>query len=152
VRRRWRTRGFRRDEDLKRCAGHRRVAKTALGSILVDSQGRTLYRFKADSGSKSKCFGACAAAWPPLRISGTPTVGSSVNPSLIGTTTRSDGKAQVTYNGHPLYLYAGDQKPGDTNGQAINGFGAPWSAVSTFGNQVQGQAPPPAPATTSADS
>jgi hypothetical protein len=57
---------------------------------------------------------------------------------LIGTATRPDGKSQVTYNGHPLYLYAGDQKPGDTNGQAINGFGAPWFAVSTSGNQVSG--------------
>jgi predicted lipoprotein with Yx(FWY)xxD motif len=86
-----------------------RVANTGLGNILVDSQGRTLYLFKADTGTKSTCFGACAVAWPPLRVNGKPTVGGGAKQSLVGTTARSDGKPQVTYNGHPLYLYAADQ-------------------------------------------
>jgi predicted lipoprotein with Yx(FWY)xxD motif len=108
--------------------------------ILVDSQGRTLYMFQKDSGMKSACFGACASDWPPLRASGKPTVSSGVNASMVGTTTRSDGKPQVTYNGHPLYLYTGDQKPGDTNGEGLTAFGGGWFALSPAGNQVSGQA------------
>jgi predicted lipoprotein with Yx(FWY)xxD motif len=111
-----------------------------LGTILVDSQGRTLYLFQKDSGTKSACFGACASAWPPLRVNGKPTVGSGANASMVGTTNRSDGKPQVTYNGHPLYLYSGDQKPGDTDGQGLTAFGGGWFALSPAGNQVSGQA------------
>jgi hypothetical protein len=58
---------------------------------------------------------------------------------MVGTTPRSDGKAQVTCNRHPLYLYEGDQQAGDTNGQAISDFGAAWYALSPQGNQVSGQ-------------
>jgi predicted lipoprotein with Yx(FWY)xxD motif len=112
------------------------VGKTRLGNILVDSQGRTLYLFKADKGTTSACFGACAVAWPPLRAHGRPTVGSGAKASLVGSTARSDGKPQVTYNGHPLYLYSGDQKPGDTNGQAVNAFGARWFALARGGTQI----------------
>jgi predicted lipoprotein with Yx(FWY)xxD motif len=115
------------------------AANSNLGTILVDSQGRALYLFQKDSGTKSACFGACASAWPPLRASGKPTVGSGTNASLVGTATRSDGKPQVTYNGHPLYLYQGDQKAGDTNGQGLTAFGGGWFALSSAGNQVSGQ-------------
>jgi predicted lipoprotein with Yx(FWY)xxD motif len=112
------------------------VANTGLGSILVDSQGRTLYLFQQDTGTKSTCSGACATAWPPLRVSGKPTAGSGVKASLLGTTPRSDGKPEVTYNGHPLYLYQGDSKAGDTTGQGINGFGAPWYVLSASGSAI----------------
>ncbi len=115
------------------------VAKTGLGKILVDSQGRTLYLFKKDSGTKSECTGACASAWPPLRANGKATVGSGANASLVGSTTRSDGKPQVTYNGHPLYLYTGDSNPGDTNGQGVTAFGASWFALTAAGQQASGQ-------------
>jgi predicted lipoprotein with Yx(FWY)xxD motif len=111
-----------------------------LGKILVDSQGRTLYLFQKDSGTKSACFGACASAWPPVRGSGKPTVGSGLNASLVGTTSRSDGMAQVTYNGHPIYLFSGDQKPGDANGQGSTAFGGGWFALNSAGNQVTAQA------------
>ena len=114
------------------------VANTGLGKILVDSQGRTLYLFKKDSGGKSACTGACASAWPPLRATGKPTVGPGTNASLVATINRSDGKPQVTDNGHPLYLYVGDKKPGDTSGQGVNAFGGGWFAVSPAGNQVSG--------------
>jgi predicted lipoprotein with Yx(FWY)xxD motif len=116
------------------------VADSDLGMILVDSQGRTLYLFQKDSGTTSACTGACASAWPPLRVSGQPTVGTGANASLVGTTTRSDGNTQVTYNGHPLYLYAADQNPGDATGQGLTAFGAAWFTVSPAGNQVSGQA------------
>jgi predicted lipoprotein with Yx(FWY)xxD motif len=115
-----------------------------LGTILVDSNGLTIYLFEKDSGTKSSCFGGCAAAWPPVRASGKPTVGSGLTASLIGTTPRSDGQAQVTYNGHPLYLFAGDQKSGDTNGQGLTEFGGSWFALNSAGEPVTTQ-----PSTTS---
>ncbi|HKP20039.1 MAG TPA: hypothetical protein VJT68_00870 [Thermoleophilaceae bacterium] len=115
------------------------VENTSLGRILDDGQGHTLYLFQRDSGTKSACFGACATNWPPLR-SAKPTVGSGASASMIGTTTRSDGKPQVTYNGHPLYTFKGDGSPGDTSGQGINAFGGLWYAVSPSGQQVTGSA------------
>jgi predicted lipoprotein with Yx(FWY)xxD motif len=117
-----------------------RAAHTRLGRILVDSQGRTLYLFKADSGAKSACFGPCAAAWPPLRTGGKPVAGSGASAALLGTIPRSDGARQVTYNGHPLYLFVKDHKPGDVTGQGLNAFGAPWFVVSAAGNQISSRA------------
>jgi predicted lipoprotein with Yx(FWY)xxD motif len=114
------------------------LANSDLGKILVDSQGRTLYLFKKDAGTKSTCFGECASDWPPLRANGKLAVGSGASASIVATTTRSDGKPQVTYQGHPLYLYEGDQKPGDTNGQGLAAFGARWYALTPAGNQVSG--------------
>jgi predicted lipoprotein with Yx(FWY)xxD motif len=112
------------------------VRSTSLGKILVDSQGRTLYLFKKDTGPKSTCSGACASTWPPFRTSGTPKAGSGVTALLLGTTARSDGNDEVTYNGHPLYYYVGDQKAGDTSGQDLNQFGAAWYVLSPAGNQI----------------
>jgi predicted lipoprotein with Yx(FWY)xxD motif len=109
-----------------------RVATTRLGKILVDSQGRTLYLFTKDSGTKSACSGACATAWPLLRASGKATAGSGAKASLVGTTAGS----QVTYNGHPLYSFIKDTKPGDTNGEGVTAFGGSWFAVSAAGKQV----------------
>jgi predicted lipoprotein with Yx(FWY)xxD motif len=112
------------------------VANTGLGKILVDSQGKTLYLFAKDTGTKSTCSGGCATAWPPLRASGKPTAGGGAKASLLGTTPRSDGKPQVTYNGHPLYGFQGDSKPGDTTGQGNPGFGAPWYVLSPAGDAI----------------
>ena len=113
------------------------AANNNLGSILVDQQGRTLYLFAKDSSTTSTCTDACAVAWPPLRSNAQPTVaGSGTDPSLIGTTPRSDGSPQVTYNGHPLYLFNGDKKAGDANGQGVNAFGAAWYALSPTGDQI----------------
>ena len=111
-----------------------------LGTILVDPQGRTLYVFKKDTGTKSACLGACAGIWPPLRATGKPTVSDGADASLLGTTARSDGEQQLTYNGHPLYLYAGDDKAGDTRGQGLTDFGASWYVLTPAGQQVSGQA------------
>jgi len=115
------------------------AATTGLGQILVDSKGQTVYLFKKDTAINSTCSGACARAWPPVRANAKPTVGSGANASLVGTTTRSDGKPQLTYNGHPLYLYQGDHKPGETTGQGLTAFGAAWYALSPAGNQLTGQ-------------
>jgi predicted lipoprotein with Yx(FWY)xxD motif len=116
-----------------------RVANSHLGKILVDSQGRTLYLFKKDSGKKSACSGMCATFWPPLRASGKPAAGSGAHTSLVGTIKRSDGKPQVTYHGHPLYRFAKDTKRGQTNGEGLTAFGGRWFAVSAAGNQVTGK-------------
>ena len=116
------------------------VRGTRLGKILVNSQGRTLYLFKKDSGKKSACSGACATFWPPLRASGKPTAGHGISASKLGTIKRSDGKPQVTYNGHPLYTFQQDTKAGQTNGQGITAFGASWFTLSRAGNQISGHA------------
>ena len=81
------------------------VQSGGLGDVVVDGQNRTVYLFKRDTPGKSACFGACAHNWPPVRVSGKPVAGPGIKASLLGTTARSDGKPQVTYNGHPVYLY-----------------------------------------------
>jgi predicted lipoprotein with Yx(FWY)xxD motif len=117
------------------------VTKSSLGSILVNSTGRTLYLFKADVGTKSACAGACATAWPPLLATGKPTAGTGLTASKLGTITRSGGNQQITYNGHPLYLYVGDKKPGQTNGQGVTAFGAAWFTLTRSGNQTSASVP-----------
>jgi predicted lipoprotein with Yx(FWY)xxD motif len=112
------------------------VGKTGLGRILVDSKGITLYDFPPDKGTTSVCYGACAALWPPLLTHGKPIAGPGVRASLLGTTKRKDGKLEVTYNGHPLYYWVGDHKPGQTTGQGLNQFGGPWWVVSPAGREI----------------
>jgi predicted lipoprotein with Yx(FWY)xxD motif len=108
-----------------------------LGTILVDEKGRTVYLFQADKTDKSTCTGACAAAWPPLLTKGKPKAGTGAKSNLLGTSTRSDGTTQVAYNKHPLYFFAGDSKPGQTNGQDLNQFGALWYVLNPAGKQVE---------------
>ena len=116
-----------------------RLANTGLGDVLVDSENRTVYLCKGDKRAKGACFGPCAHDWPPVRVTGKPTAGSGAKAAMIGTVERSDGKPQVTYNGHPLYLFAGDNATGATNGQGMTAFGARWFVVSPAGNQVSGK-------------
>jgi predicted lipoprotein with Yx(FWY)xxD motif len=114
------------------------VAKNAeLGTILVDSKGFTLYDFHKDKGGKSACYGACAGTWPPLTTDGAPQAMSGAQASKLGTTKRDDGTLQVTYAGHPLYTYAADTKPGETNGQDIDSFGAEWYALQPSGEEAE---------------
>lgn len=121
-------------------SGTVRVASSSLGKILVNSSGLTLYLFKGDVGTTSECTGACAAAWPPLLAKGRPTAGTGVSASKLGTTARSGGTKQVTYNGHPLYLFIQDTKPGDVTGQGVTAFGAPWFALTPAGTQASAHA------------
>src|SRR5438132_11757475 len=79
------------------------VANSGLGRILVDGRGHTLYLFAKDKHGKSACSGKCAAFWPPLLASGKTSASAGAKTSLLGTTKRSDGRLQVTYNHHPLY-------------------------------------------------
>jgi predicted lipoprotein with Yx(FWY)xxD motif len=105
----------------------------ALGSILVDDKGMTLYLFTKDSPNTTVCYEKCAVAWPPLLTTGDPVAGEGVDASLLGTTNRTDGTVQVTYNGWPLYYYEKDKAPGDVTGQDVGGV---WYVVSAEGNQV----------------
>ena len=116
------------------------VGNSRLGSILVDAHGRTVYMFGLDAGTTSACTGACAANWPPVPATGTPTVGNGAKATLVGTTRRSDGTNQVTYHGHPLYTFMGDQQAGDTKGQGLVAFGGTWSVLTPAGVSL---APPP---------
>jgi len=113
-----------------------KLASSDLGRILVDAQGRTLYLFEADKGAMSACGGACANVWPPLTTKGKPQVGAGVAAAKLGTSKRSDGTTEVTYNGHPLYTYAGDSGPGQTSGQGLDDFGAEWYALSASGAKI----------------
>jgi predicted lipoprotein with Yx(FWY)xxD motif len=83
-------------------------------------------------------MGECAKDWPPLRASGKPTAGSGIPASKLGTTARTDGKRQVTYNGHPLYRFENDMNPGDASGQGLSAFGGLWYVVSPAGTTVTG--------------
>src|SRR4051795_5122720 len=83
-----------------------------LGTFLVDGSGRTLYLFQKDKTSKSQCSGDCATDWPPVLTTGKPKTSGSARKALLGTSKRSDGTTQVTYNGHPLYRFDEDKKAG----------------------------------------
>src|SRR6476469_8552505 len=113
-----------------------KLRNTGLGKILVDSKGRTLYSFGHDKKDKSRCNGQCASFWPPAGSPKHPTVGSGVTKSMLKVIKRSDGTRQLSYNGHPLYRYVGDGKPGDTNGENITAFGGKWDVVSAKGKIV----------------
>ena len=113
------------------------VAKTRLGSVLVDGRGRTLYLFANDRHGKSACTGNCAGFWPPLLSSGNPIATGGAKASLLGTTRRPDGRLQVTYNHHPLYTFVKDTRKGQTNGEELDAFGAEWYAVSAAGAKVE---------------
>ncbi|HYB27164.1 MAG TPA: hypothetical protein VEF89_11165 [Solirubrobacteraceae bacterium] len=111
------------------------VAQTSLGPTLVDGNGRTLYLFEGDKPNKSTLSAAGFAVWPAFASAGTPRALDGAAAGAIG---RIAGSGQVTYNGHPLYYYVGDQKPGETTGQGLNEFGALWYVVSPRGNAVVG--------------
>jgi predicted lipoprotein with Yx(FWY)xxD motif len=111
------------------------LGRTAVGNVLVAANGKTVYLFTADKGSKSACYGKCAGAWPPL-IAAKPTAGTGLSASKLGTTKRKDGKLQVTYGGHPLYYFAPDKKAGDVSGQGIVHFGGTWWVVSAAGLKI----------------
>ena len=108
-----------------------------LGSFLVDEKGMTVYLFVADTTKESTCYTSCAAIWPPVLTDGAPQAGTGVQASLLGTTTRTDGKVEVTYAGPPLYYFIKDKAPGDVTGQAINGFGALWWVLSPSGAAIE---------------
>jgi predicted lipoprotein with Yx(FWY)xxD motif len=106
------------------------------GTFLTDGAGRAVYLWAADGSNVSKCAGGCAAAWPPVTVTGTATVAGSASAADIGTIARSDGSKQVTYHGHALYYYAGDSASGQVNGQGSDEFGAHWWLVDPTGTKI----------------
>ena len=137
------------------------TASSSGDTFLTDGSGRAVYLWVKDTGSTSNCTGACAGAWPPVMATGTVTAAGSAKSSDLGTTARSDGSKQVTYDGHPLYYFSGDSGPGTATGQGSDGFGAKWwlvapsgsdvtSSVSSFTASSTGGSAPAAPASSSA--
>ena len=112
------------------------TASSSAGTYLVGASGRPLYLWVADSHNKSVCGGACAAAWPPLTTKSAAVAATGVTMSQLGTTARSDGVKQVTYDGHPLYYFAGDTSKGSFTGQGSTEFGAKWWLVAPTGAAI----------------
>lgn len=113
------------------------TSTTDLGTFLVDGEGNTLYIFLPDNQGDSTCYDACADNWPPLV--GEVTAGMGVDEMLLGTTTRKGsayqpGPVQITYNGWPLYYFAGDSAPGDTNGQGVKDV---WYVIDPAGDPIK---------------
>jgi predicted lipoprotein with Yx(FWY)xxD motif len=115
-----------------------RTASSKVGTILVDGSGRTLYLFEKDQPNRSACAGACASAWPVDRTSAAPKAAGQAKAALLGTTKRSDGTTQVTYDQHPLYYFAGDSAAGQLNGQGLDAFGGGWDVLAPSGDKVEG--------------
>ena len=109
------------------------IGHTSVGDILVDADGLTLYVFTKDTNGASACTGTCATAWPPALVSNTPTATGGVDGSKLTEITRPDGAKQLAYDGHPLYRYANDAKPGDVTGQKVNGV---WFVIDGTGHLV----------------
>jgi predicted lipoprotein with Yx(FWY)xxD motif len=110
--------------------------KAKVGSVIVDSQGRTLYRFTAEAQGVPVCTGECVGTWPPALASS-----ATGLPEHVATVKRPDGgKLQLTYDGHPLYRYAGDQTKADANGE---GVGGQWYVVKAGGGESQSQSEQP---------
>ena len=112
-------------------AGLVALADSSLGSILVDGDGNVLYLFTPDEQGESVCYDECAGFWPPLV--GEFAAGDGVDAALMGSVARTDGSEQVTYNGWPLYYFANDAAPGDTNGQGVNEV---WYVLDAAGNGI----------------
>ena len=105
----------------------------ALGDYLTDGNGKSLYLYTPDTSSTSTCYGQCVAFWPALLTTGAPKAGTGATASMLGTSPRTDGTTQVTYNGHPLYYFKGDKAAGDTSGQGKEGT---WFLVAPAGTQI----------------
>jgi len=128
---------------------------TSLGTILVNSQARTVYEFANDTTSTSTCVGACAANWPPVPAPASLPASLPGVTGTLGVTMRSGGTRQLTVAGHPVYTFAGDSAPGQTNGEGKVLDGGLWTAVSPAGAPVASSSrtstapkPPAAPPTT----
>jgi predicted lipoprotein with Yx(FWY)xxD motif len=124
------------------------TAATKYGTVLVSSNGRTLYHLTAEKRGKIACAGACAKAWPPLTIKkgSKPTAGTGIKQAKLGTIKRPDGTIQVTYSGYALYRYGDDKKKGDAKGQDENHV---WFSIAPTGALVKTAATQPATTTTS---
>jgi predicted lipoprotein with Yx(FWY)xxD motif len=113
------------------------VRSTAYGRILVDGGGYALYAFTKDGRGASRCYSACARAWPPFIVPRRPRAARGARSGLIGTTRRSDGRLQATYRGRPLYYYVADRRPGLVLCQNVVEFGGRWLVLRANGRVVR---------------
>lgn len=118
-----------------------KVVHHRIGDYLADARGRSLYLFTRDTKNTPTCYGQCAQNWPPLLVKGKPVAGEGFgvmdefyDGRLLGTAQRTDGSTQVTFNGWPLYYFAGDKDPGDMKGQGVGGV---WFLVSPKGEPLK---------------
>jgi predicted lipoprotein with Yx(FWY)xxD motif len=112
------------------------VVRSQFGRILADGRGQALYYFSREQGRASRCYGACAKAWPPVPSGGRPAAGRGTRAALVGITRRSDGTRQLTYAGHPVYLYVGDS-PGRVLCHNVTEFGGVWRVIRSDGSPVR---------------
>ncbi len=110
-----------------------KLRDSQFGPVLFDGRGRALYLFTRDPSNKTRCYGACAEAWPPFYAKGRPRAGRGVDRSLLGTIERRNGRRQVTYKGQPLYFYVHDPK-GQVLCNDVVEFGGTWYAVDAGGD------------------
>lgn len=112
---------------------------SGLGTVLVNSKGRTLYVFMKDAHSRVTCTGQCASFWPPLKWKGSskPTAGGTAKRALLGTDKNPSGGRVVTYNKWPLYTYSGDSGAGQSNGENQTLNGGKWYVISAKGVPVK---------------
>ena len=111
------------------------LRSSQFGRVLFDTNRRAIYLFTREPGTRSRCYGECAVAWPPVLTRGRPRAGSGVDADLLGTTRRRDGRRQVTYNGHPLYYYVDDPR-GQVLCHHVVEFGGTWLVVNPERNAV----------------
>ena len=109
------------------------LAQTPLGAIVVDGEGRTLYAFTKDANGSPTCVEGCATAWPPIVLEGLP-VAAGVDAQLVTTVERPDGGSQLKVGKWPVYHFAGDEQPGDVNGQ---GSGGVWFVIAPDGKLIK---------------
>jgi len=117
---------------------------TGLGTVLVDSQGHTLYWFSIDTPTKSNCTGSCLQFWLPAQGKASVASGTSL-PKAFGTITGANGKVQATYAGHPLYTYIADTAAGQTKGNGTNLSGGLWWAMTPTATIMHGTGAAPSP-------
>jgi len=115
-------------------AGSLKTATIGGATVLTSANGFTLYSFAPDTPTTSNCNGTCAQNWPP--VTG-PTTASGVT-GTFGTIKRSDGSVQATFDGHPLYTFAGDTAPGQNKGNGLNISGGLWHEITTSGTAPAG--------------
>ena len=115
-------------------AGSLKTTTIGGATVLTNAKGFTLYSFVPDTPTKSNCNGACAQNWPPVKG---PATASGVT-GTFSTIKRSDGSAQATFDGHPLYTFVGDTAPGQAKGNGLNAAGGLWHEISTSGTAPAG--------------
>lgn len=114
-----------------------RIVGSSYGRVVADGRGEALYLFGRDRSKRSRCYGECARAWPPVLTRGRPRAGKGIKARLLGVTKRKNGKLQVTYRNHPLYYYVADA-PGRILCQNVDEFGGLWLVVKPSGKPVRG--------------